>query len=214
MVFKLFIIGLPGSGKSSVARYIAKYIGKIGWETIRINDYVILKEMFMADIEHKQFKPTDHGGFDVLDVTAGDKALNQLKSNVNLHLLSAKRLEIILIEFARNDYRRAFRQFSAEFLYDAYFLYLNTDLKICKKRISERIINPDTDDDFYVSEDIFNSYYNKDDGRSIPQILASDRGIDEQRVKIIDNNGSLSDFIAQVNRFVDTMCGLGPLQNS
>ena len=63
MVFKLFILGLPGSGKSAVARYITKYIGKIGWETVRINDYVILKEMFMADIEHKQFKPTDHGWF-------------------------------------------------------------------------------------------------------------------------------------------------------
>ncbi len=51
----------------------------------------------------------------------------------------------------------------------------------------------------------------EDDGRFIPQILANDHGIEAQRVKVIDNNGSLSDSIAQVYQFVDTMCGLEPL---
>ena len=170
--------------------------------------------MCLADIEHKQFKPVEHSGFDVIDFKSFDIALNTLEQEIVQYRISAKQEEMVLIEFARNDYRRAFQQFSDTFLNDAYFLYLDVDTEICKSRIQDRITNPSSEDDFYVSEDIFNSYYNKDDGRSIPQILASDRGIDEQRVKIIDNNGSLSDSIAQVNRFVDTICGLEPLQDA
>ena len=77
-----------------------------------------------------------------------------------------------------------------KFLLDAYFLYLNVDLEICKNRVRERITHPSTDDDFYVSEYIFKSYYYGDDGRSIRQMLTEVYGIDVQRVIIIDNNGS------------------------
>ena len=82
------------------------------------------------------------GGFDVLDLTAFDNALKKLEQVINRHLSSAKQIEIILIEFARNDYQRAFQQFSAEFLQDAYFLYLDADIETCKRRIRERITNP------------------------------------------------------------------------
>lgn len=81
----------------------------------------------------------------------------------------------------------------------------------CKRRIRERIINPSTDDDFFVSEYIFSAYYHKDNGQILPQILERDYGIDKQRVEVIENNGSLSDSSAQVYQFVDTMCGLEPL---
>ena len=64
-----------------------------------------------------------------------------------------------------------------------------------------------TEDDFYVSEDIFKSYYYGDDGQSIRQVLTEVYGIDVQRVLIIDNNGSLEDSITQVYKFVDMMCG-------
>lgn len=217
-MLKLFILGLPGSGKSSVARYIASYFEVKNWKSIHFSDHVILQSMFLTDTEGKLFRPTDHGGFDVLDLNTFDIALQVLDTALQIleqeiihHFLSAKQEEIVLIEFARNDYQRAFRQFSEIFLQDAYFLHLDVDLEICKKRIRERIAHPSTQDDFYVSEYIFNSYYNEDDGRNIPQILANDHGVEIERVKVIDNNGSLSDSIAQVYQFVDTMCGLEPL---
>ena len=112
-----------------------------------------------------------------------------------------------MIEFARNNYRRAFQQFSDTFLHDAYFLYLDVETEICKSRIQDRITNPSSEDDFYVSEYIFKSYYYGDDGQSIRQVLTEVYGIDVRRVLIIDNNGSLEDSITQVYKFVDMMCG-------
>jgi len=208
MALKLFILGLPGSGKSSMARYIATYLEDKNWESTRFSDHVILQRMFLADSEHKQFRPADHGGFDILDLDVRDIALQRLEQAVNQHFSSARQEGIVLIEFARNDYQRAFQQFSREFLQDAYFLYLDANIETCKRRIRERIINPSTGDDFFVSEYIFATYYNKDDGRSIPQILERDYGIDKQRVEVIDNNGLISDSVALVNQFVDRMCGL------
>ena len=166
--------------------------------------------MYLADIEEKQFKSSklqNHEGFNVTDIKTFDIALKKLEFIVKIHLLYAKPEEIVLIEFARNDYRWAFQQFSDKFLLDAYFLYLNVDLEICKNRVRERITHKSTDDDFYVSEDIFKSYYYGDDGESIGQVLTEVYGIDVRRVIIINNNGSLSDSITQVYQFVDTMCG-------
>ncbi len=207
MALKLFVLSRPGSGKSTVARYIKAYAKNIGWSAARFNDYVILQNMFLADTEHKQFKPAEYGGFDVLDLTVFDIALQKLEQEVKKHILSAKSEELTLIEFARNDYQSAFHQFSSAFLRDAYFLYLDVDIETCKRRISERIANPRTEDDFFVSEYIFSHYYNKDNGRDIPHILERSFGLNKQRVKIIDNNSSLQVSTAQINQFVDIICG-------
>lgn len=208
MAVKLFILGLPGSGKSTVARHITTYLNGRGRESTRVYDHVILQKMFLVDTEHRHFNRADHGGFDVLDFTVLDVALQKLEQQVKTYITSAEPEEIILIEFARNDYQKAFRQFSQAFLQDAYFLYLDADIETCKGRIRKRIANPRTEDDFFVSEYIFSAYYSEDNGQDIPQILERDYGIGRQRVVFIDNNGSLQGSTAQINRFVDIICGL------
>jgi adenylate kinase family enzyme len=202
MAVKLLVFGLPGSGKSTIARHITIYLKDRNWESIHFSDHVILKEMFLADSEPKQFRPTDHGGFDVLDFMVFDIALRRLEQEINQHLLSAKQEEIVLIEFSRNDYLRAFQQFSDTFLRDSYFMYLMADVENCKNRIRERITHPITKDDFFVSENIFNTYYNEDDGQEIPQILVRNYSIDKQRIKVIKNNGSFDDIVEEINEFV------------
>jgi hypothetical protein len=86
-----------------------------------------------------QFRPAAKGGFDVLDFTAFDTALKLLERTTKQYILTTKPEEIILLEFSRNDYEKAFQQFSREFLQDAYFLYLNVYHEICNKRIRERV---------------------------------------------------------------------------
>ena len=178
------------------------------WPTTHIYDYEILQKMFQED-KKGQFKPADHGGFDVIDMTVLDIALRKLEQN-NKTLISIAQLQkIILIEFSRNDYEEAFQQFSKEFLYNSYFLYLNVEREICKKRLRERAAAPNTSNDHYVSEHIFDTYYSGDDGWNLSQILKKNYGIDKLRVKVIDNNISQENFsklneqFKQVERFID-----------
>src|SRR5258706_13050363 len=98
MPMKLFILGLPGSGKSTIARYIQEYVSNWDWSTPHFSDYPILQEMFLNDIQGKQFKPADGGGFDILDLAVFDTALERLELQVNRNIPSEKSSGIILIE--------------------------------------------------------------------------------------------------------------------
>lgn len=205
MAVKLFVLGLPGSGKSTVARYITAYSRDKGFKIDHFNDYLILQNMFRADNEQKQFKPADHGGFDVLDLTAFDIALQNLEQEVRMYISNVKPGGINLVEFARKDYQKAFHQFSPIFLQEAFFLYLTVDIETCKRRIRERIAYPLSPDDHFVSDYIFREYYNEDNGRDIPRILERAFGIDEHRAMVIDNLGSLEEATPKINSFIDVI---------
>jgi adenylate kinase family enzyme len=197
MPVKLFILGLPGSGKSAMARQITKYVfEKYQWGTGHFNDYGILKTMSDYDTD-RQFKSAEFGGFDVLDLTAFDIALRRLEEVVSITIKTEdlEKAEMLLVEFSRNDYQRAFRQFSRAFFQDAYFLHLDTDVEICKQRINDRIAHPVYEDDYPVSEYIFKKYYYNDDGQTLPQTFRKEYGIDESRVLVVDNNYPLEDII-------------------
>lgn len=202
MAVKLFVLGLPGSGKSSIARLISMYARDRQCSTAHVNDYTILYEMFQKD-KKGQFKPAEFGGFDVLDLTVFDVALNKLEQEVNRNISSTNSEELLLIEFARNDYQQAFHQFNDRFLQDAYFLYLNADLDICKQRIRDRIANRTYDDDHYVSDYIFDEYYHGDNGQCLSNILEREYKINKQRILVIDNNCSLEEAFRQIAPFID-----------
>jgi adenylate kinase family enzyme len=207
MAVKLFVLGLPGTGKSTMAREIKEYIGKLGLGISRINDYVFLKQMFYDDAKREQFRPAKHGGFDIIDLTVFDTALQRLEKVTKQYILPTIPEGIILIEFARNDYLRAFQQFNQDFLQDAYFLYLDAEIETCKQRIRNRVNNPICEDDYNVSEYIFETYYQKVDDRDLSDILNKDYKIDNRRVKIINNNCSLKEASETIKPFIDTIIG-------
>jgi len=204
MTVKLFLLGLPGSGKSTVARYIQEYVRKWDWSTSHFSDYPFLQEMFRNDIEGKYFSPTKYGGFDVLDLTVLDIALKKLEQSVDKYIYAARPKEMILIEFARNDYHWAFRQFNNSFLRDACLLFLEAEIDICKQRIFDRVADPATGDDYFVSDYIFDLYYSGNKPILWPNLIG-EFGFDRQKVKAIDDNGSLQDVIPQINDFVDSI---------
>jgi len=204
MTMKLFLLGLPGSGKSTFVRYIQEYVKKWDWPTSHFGDYPFLQEMFRNDIEGKYFKPADHGGFDMLDLTVLDIVLKDLGQSVDEYTPTTELKEIVLIEFARNDYHQAFRQFNDSFLRDAYLLYLDTKIDICKQRILDRVAEPATGDDYFVSDYIFDVYYSDNKPILLSDLIA-EFGFDRQRVKVINNNGSLQDVTPQISDFVDSV---------
>ena len=82
MAVKLFVIGRPGSGKTTAAHFIAAFMRDSGQSVDSINDYDFLKTMFDADKEHNKFLPTELGGFDVLDFSVLDVALQEIEKKV------------------------------------------------------------------------------------------------------------------------------------
>jgi adenylate kinase family enzyme len=203
MALKLFLLGLPGSGKSTVARKIKEKYANLSIQ--HVSDYDILYTMFQEDKKSKggKFIPTKYGGFDVLDFSILDLALRKMERGVVEFIHPTKKVELIMIEFARNDSSHAFRQFSSDFLQGAYVLFLRADTDICKQRIRERADHPSTEEDYFVSDYIFNVYYNNVGSNDLPSDFAAEHGIDECKIKSIVNNGAYHDILEEVEQFID-----------
>ena len=196
MVEKLFLLGLPGSGKSTAARYIEMLARDYDWLPRRFNDYDILLKMFRTDSEGKRFSRTRYGGFDVHKHIAFDEALIEIEKVVlQREKVPDNQKELIIIEFARDDYCRALDLFSSAFLRDAFFLFIDADIPTCIQRIKDRIANPQTPDDHDVSEYIFESYYQNDKRQyqaSFTSKLNGCREINEDRVMVVENTTTTS----------------------
>lgn len=204
MAVKLFILGLPGSGKSTISHYIVRYVqDKHSDRPIkRLSDYDILLKMFRADKDHKHFNPTMYDGFDVIDPLVYDRALQQIKQDAST-IIEAKNTDLVLIEFARNDYSHAFTLFNIDFLQDAFILFLDAHKDICKQRVSDRVLNPQTTDDHFVPEHIFDSQDDQANKHLLLSRLNNNYNIDNKRIRVIENNGKEQNIRIKLNQFID-----------
>ncbi|MHB8599632.1 MAG: DEAD/DEAH box helicase family protein [Ktedonobacteraceae bacterium] len=205
MTVNIFIIGRPGSGKSEASRDIVRFARNRGISTGQVNDYDILYEMFLADQNNQQFKPYIENrnpqfrhindklpGFEVIDFKVLDTALREVEKCIEKMEHVA---QLTTIEFARKDYKEAFREFSSALLRGAYFLYIETSVDICVQRVKKRSTNHNS-----VPESIIRDYY-KEDNRTYmdsqsechPQFV-SDYNIPSYHVMIIENEGPLASF--------------------
>lgn len=201
MVMKVFLIGRPGSGKSTAARYIAMRARDTVLSVMHINDYELLQAMFQADSRHEFFEPTAHGGFNALTPTVLDVALEQVEEQVCSSFTHA---DLVTIEFARDEYHEAFTHFSPAFLHDACILYTDADLDTCLQRVHERVAHPTSWDDHpSFSDDLFRQHYAKDNTPYMSSQFQKDFAC--KLVEIVENNGSLEDFIGKIDRFVDML---------
>jgi|SRR5450755_13009 adenylate kinase family enzyme len=193
---KVFVLGRPGSGKSTAARHMNYLFTQSGWRVRHINDYEILREMFLADKQHIQFRATEHNGFDAIDLTVMDSALREVEER-------AKRLlevNAVTIEFARNDYRKALKQFTPAFLKDAYFLFLDADIETCLRRVHERVEHATSIDDHpSFSDTIFKEYYARENREYMAHCLQREAGL-SRKVKVINNISTFGNFMARVEK--------------
>jgi adenylate kinase family enzyme len=211
MVVKVFILGRPGSGKSAAARHIAALAQNYGWVSTRVNDYEILQAMFRAEklyqfvTKLRRFRAIKHGGFDIIDPTVLDETLVEVEKRVRDLTLSLEREGFIIIEFARGDYRAALAQIGQDVLQNAYFLFINSDMTSCIRRIDKRIDHPATADDHFVSAEAIKRYYYEDNRAFMSSQFAVEYNILHEKVQVIDNAGTLRSFHKQVYEFAEAI---------
>ncbi len=204
MVEKLFVLGCSGSGKSTVSRYIAMLARDSGWSVHLISDYGILYEMFLADTKCEKFDHADHSGFDVLDMSVYDTALDKLNIQTQALIENAEGNELVIIEFARYDYSKALKHFDGDFLRTAHFLFLDAEIDTCVQRVRERIVQPGGLDDHFVPDHVIECFGQKSNRQYIESGLKLDFGIGDERVRILDSGGPIEELMQLVKQFIDT----------
>lgn len=212
---KVFVLGLPGSGKSTAARYLEVLARMNGWFSRRFNDYDILYGMFEADKDKgTRFSGTSYDGFDVHDLTVFDEALKELEKRLlQRKVVSHKQSELVIIEFSRNDYNKASKLFEPKLLRNASFLFVDADIPACKQRIRERVAHHCTPDDHFVSEYIFEAYYQMDNRQYLDSISSSLNeccNIKSDRIRVIENTGvvPIVSFLEKINAFAPIIFGM------
>src|SRR6266700_562641 len=131
---KLFIVGRPGSGKSTAAQYISRIVSYRHWDVKRthIDDYPILQNMTKSQPE--KFHLKENGGFDAIDLSVLDVALIEVEQKVRV-IENDRKERLVTIEFARDDYASAFQRFTPEFIQDSYLLFMHASIETCLRRI-------------------------------------------------------------------------------
>ena len=157
----VFLLGRPGCGKSVVYKIIKEALEKKEIYSPRVDDFLTLKEILARDKEFKRHILKD-GGFAVTDWTVVDEALSDLCKLVQKEKADKK---IIFIEFARDNYQHAFKNFTKDVLDDSLILYLYSTFEECYKRNVARFqkAKKDGHDDHIVPLDLMKTYYKTDD---------------------------------------------------
>ncbi|MGZ3627121.1 MAG: hypothetical protein ACXWPS_07600 [Ktedonobacteraceae bacterium] len=215
MPVKLFVLGRPGSGKSEAYRQIEKYLQQShkDWSVVHFTDYEILQEMFQFEKHFqlneklRKFLPREHGGFDVRDFSVLDDVLKELEKKIKFRYSDARNEQLIVIEFARDDYGEALKLFSPGFLKDAYFLFINSDINRCIQRVHSRVAHSTSVDDHFVSDDIICSYYKKQripfklERVDSPQVTKVQ--VISSKKHILNNKGSQQDLAKKIQRLIN-----------
>ena len=212
MVVKLFILGRPGSGKSTAVEHIEELAWHEGWSYLSICDYNILHRMFMREQRKpealwRQFESTEHNGFKVKDFSVLDPALKIVERRVRKALAKYQMQmpELVIIEFARNNYSQAFMQFSRDFLRDAYFLFIEADIETCIRRIRVGIDDHQSKGIHFVSNDIITGYYGTDCKPYFLSDMSTDFDIPLDTIRVIENTSHYDAFLEKIHQFGENM---------
>lgn len=194
----LFLIGRPGSGKSCAARYIESFLSDREGSSFRINDYTLLQEK--QNNEPGRFHHFDKG-FEILDLNVLDEVLEDVNA-LALEHFENKRLDLLMIEFARPSYALALQKFNRDLLQVAYFLFLDAELDTCFERIKIRSENPQTPDDIFLPLKVLKRFYGEDNRLYISHDLAKDFGLYGWQIRSIDNMGTIRSLEEKVVDFI------------
>ncbi len=202
MVAKVFLLGRPGSGKTTAFQYIKEWAQVYDLPVSRHREYAILYEMFKN--RRSEFKEAKHGGFDILDFSVLKESAYCLEAQVRAYMHEqAREHELLFIELARDDYGQALRQgFTPNFLRDACFLFIEADLETCVQRVHSRFLHPAGTDGHFISEHILRGHYFKDNKKYMATRFGREYEL-QKKIAVIVNNGSYDEFRKRLRPFAD-----------
>ena len=204
MAIKVFLLGRPGSGKTSAFYILEKIARKKKKKAIRFREYTILREMIHQDGFKNNFRFVEFGGLDILDFSVFNESARRLEQQIQSYLSTSNENELIFIELARDDYSQAMNCFSREFLQDAYFLFTEADVETCINRIHYRVAHPRKTDGHYVSDYIVKSYYNTNNLPYMSYKFRLEYAIQKQ-VIVIENTDSPQKFAMMIKYYTKTI---------
>ncbi|MDI6643317.1 MAG: deoxynucleoside kinase [Candidatus Hodarchaeaceae archaeon] len=167
----VFLIGRPGCGKSVVFQILKGELQARGYrgELKRIDDFPILKHIFDTDTRYKRHRPAPGGGVKVTDDAVWDDLAKGLNDQA-LKLQSPDRL--LFIEFSRDNYVRAFKNFSPEILKNSLIVYIDAPFDVCWERNVCRAREEQGLDAHLVSREEMEKTYARDDHEELPKHVA------------------------------------------
>ena len=158
----IFLLGRPGCGKSIIYNMLGERLRKekLAREVMRIDDFPVLKDIVDEDKEFKRHLRKE-GGFEVTDLSMLDDVLKRINDQL-------KKLEkhgrVIFVEFSRDSYVHAMKNFDREVLDRSLILYIYTPFDVCLERNVRRFKEgPKNLDDHIVPSDMMHKYYRNDD---------------------------------------------------
>jgi len=185
----VFLLGRPGCGKSAVFRIVEQELRAKGFrgELKRIDDFPLLKHIFDTDIEYKRHRPAPEGGVKVTDGTVWDDLIKGLDKQA-LELQSPDRL--LFIEFSRDNYVRAFKNFSPKVLKNSLIVYIDCPFDVCWERNVRRAKKEQGLDAHLVSREEMEKTYARDDHEVLqkhvvaPVLIVKNESDDIKNLKI------------------------------
>lgn len=191
MMQPVFVLGRPGSGKSTVCCYLADTV-----PSYRIRGFPILQEMFEQEQYRCYFEPSnDYGGFLVKHDVVYDLVLDRMVLRA-FSLYFSQDTGLLLIELARGDYQESLWHFKP-LLCDAYALCLDMPLTLCQKRIAARVASDEEDRHEPPSEFIFR--------HCVEQHLPGPDAFPAGRLISLDNTGCREHLYAQLDQFIERL---------
>ncbi len=157
------MLGRPGSGKSAFYRILSKKLVEKGFakEVARLDDFPVLQELLDRDTEFKRHYRKE-GGFVVTDFTILDDVLKEMNEKLKRMAAPGK---IIFVEFARDRYSNAMKNFGRDVLERSLILYIYCPFEVCVERNVKRFKESGgkSVDDHIAPTDIMEKYYKYED---------------------------------------------------
>lgn len=141
----VFILGLPGSGKSYVRSRLAQHLSKMRIESQSLTDYPyayvdLMRTVLKLDpASGNEFQAYDGGAFGVENEKSLAPALRALHSDVR-DALQAR--EVTLVEFARADLAAALQTFD-DIRSRSHVVYVRAPTNLRQTRLADRVVPPE-----------------------------------------------------------------------